>query len=361
MRTIFTRFLLISFVFGGFLFDLSSLQAQDFDWTETNVEVAESYIVPRYQKLATSAESLHTSLVSECENISTEESTISPKIKELYTQLLMDWLAVQHIKFGPVEFLFRYERFHFWQDKRGPKESQFRTLLNELRADQAVDWTRKSVSVQGLVALERLLYTNLGFQTGELCELMIGITENLNQIAQQVDSSWRLPPVRFSEEFALAAKEQGSYGSSFEVTTVLANSLTEQLVMIAEYKIAKALPKEEGGRAFLSQLEAPYSGLSLTLIESSLLSLQSFYELLLMTRAKDVNRSLNDRITNQFSALIKQSRNMPDRLSVMITNEEQLPLVVQFMDDIMALYQLIGVELFPVLGISSLFNANDGD
>ena len=70
------------------------------------------------------------------------------------------WQAVRYIRFGPVELFLRHHRFQIWPDRRNSVGKQLGRLID--KADPKVDDPKKfaqaSVAVQGLSALERLLY-----------------------------------------------------------------------------------------------------------------------------------------------------------------------------------------------------------
>ena len=340
----------------------SSATAQQTDWLSSNIDVATQHIVPKYRTMAMASVALAENVSAMC---ASESATVNAQVVNSFAELFMAWAQVQHIKFGPVSFLKRYERFHYWPDKHNVGSRQLQRLLLSLDDGSIVetdlDISKKSVSLQGLSALERLLYDTDKNLTQKQCFLSIEITQNLQQIANDVDQSWRMAPVEFVKEFELASREQGTYGSSLEVTTMLANALATQLLVISEYKLGQALPKKEGGRVYQRELEAWQSELSSKIIEQSLSSLNELYLFGFAEQTKAVNRLLDEKIQQQFTEVIGLSQNFDHPLIKTIVDSHGLEKIMVLQKEVMDLEMLIRNELFPELGFATQFNSLDGD
>ncbi len=80
--------------------------------------------------------------------------------KDAFAAAVTAWSKVEILRFGPITEEQRYERMFFWPD---PKSLGLRQMQDALqRRDQAVtlpyELSKKSVALQGLPALEYLLY-----------------------------------------------------------------------------------------------------------------------------------------------------------------------------------------------------------
>lgn len=338
--------------------------AQEFDWTPSNIEVAKNHIVPKYQALAMASTRIHGDIAELCADIDNNVA-LNDAIKQSYRNLFSAWAEVQHIKFGPVSFLERYERFHYWPDKHNVGSRQLQQLLTGIESGSVAAGdlvlSNKSVSVQGLSALERLLFSPSQTLSESGCILSLKITTNLQDIANQTDSSWRLAPVEFAKEFELAGRAQGTYGSSLDVATMLGNSLATQLLLIAEYKLGRALPKEQGGRVYQRQLEAWLSESSLTIIEKSLLSLREFYLMAFGERMEELDEALHTKIIDQFTLIKEQIYAFDQPLINAIVEEKNLNEIMNLQTEIMTLEALLRSELFATLDFATRFNSLDGD
>ncbi len=340
----------------------SSVNAQEFDWLESNVAVANKHIVPKYQAVALAADALDESVNAMC---ASKPALVSEQVVNAYGDLFLAWAQIQHVKFGPVSFLKRYERFHYWPDKHNVGSRQLQRLIASLddgSLDAAeLNMPNKSVSLQGLSALERLFFSKQQSLTETQCFLSIEIAKNLQEIAKEVDQSWRLAPVEFAKEFELAGREQGTYGSSLEVSTMLANALATQLLIIAEYKLGQALPKKEDGRVYQRELEAWQSELSLNILEQSLSSLNEFYSLAFSPRTNAINPTLDKKIQQQFAHAISLSQDFDEPLIKVIVKPDELSKVVNLQAAVVQLEAVIRSELFAELGFATQFNSLDGD
>jgi len=338
--------------------------AQEYDWTPANIDVAENYIVPRYKVLALITDRMLDDITKLCADIE-NEVVINDHTKHAFRDLFLAWADVQHIQFGPMSFLKRFERFHYWPDKHNVGARQLQRLLTDIesgmvRASDLV-LAKKSVSVQGLSALERLLFAPSQTLNVSGCILSLQIAANLKDIAEQSDSSWRLAPVEFAKEFQLAGREQGTYGSSLDVATMLGNTLATQFLLIAEYKLGRALPKEQGGRVYQRQLEAWLSKSSLAIIERSVLSLRELYLMAFGTRTKELDEELYTKILDQFALVEQQIDKFEQPLIQAIVDEQKLSDIVALQTEIMSLEAVLRSELFATLGFATRFNSLDGD
>lgn len=340
----------------------SVAMAQEFDWLASNVDVANQHIVPKYQAVSAATDVLFQSVSSMCAN---DSAAVTENVVDSYRDLFLAWAQVQHIKFGPVSFLKRYERFHYWPDKHNVGSRQLQRLIASIEDGSTLvsdlDVSKKSVSLQGLSALERLFFSKNQNLTQTQCFLSVEIAKNLQQIAKDIDQSWRQAPVEFAKEFELAAREQGTYGSSLEVATMLANALATQLLIMAEYKLGQALPKKEGGRVYQRELEAWQSELSINIIEQSLVSLKELYLFAFADRTQALNSDLDKEIQQVFSQLILSSQNFDQPLIKTIVNADMLMSIVKLQSDVIELESLIRTELFTELNFATQFNSLDGD
>jgi len=221
------------------------------------VRVAEKYIVPSYQTFVQSAQTLSEEINLLCG--SSKEVELTESVQNAFESTYINWAKIQHIKFGPISFLKRLERIQYWPDKHNVSERQVRKLLVSLDKGEALslaDLQKKSVAVQGLATLERLLFSKDARLNKSECTLATLVSKNISAIATDLDNNWRLPPVDFANEFSLADHGEGSYDSNKEISSLLADSLVTQLLLISEYKLGRALPQKAGGRIYSRRLEA---------------------------------------------------------------------------------------------------------
>ena len=107
-------------------------------------------------------------------------------------------MAVEHIRFGPVELLMRSYRFYFWPQARGKVTDATEDLLADTTVPLDPDsFAQVNVAAQGLLALEYLLYEKLGDASAvqssraRQCELLSAIAANMETMALEIADEWR--------------------------------------------------------------------------------------------------------------------------------------------------------------------------
>jgi predicted lipoprotein len=117
----------------------------------------ENYIRPGYANFAESAASLDKSVQALCGQPSDERLKAA---RGVFAEAVAAWSRVEPIRFGPVERDHRHDRIFYWPDPKGLGTRQIRDALAKQDASvtEATSLAGKSVALQGLPALEYLLY-----------------------------------------------------------------------------------------------------------------------------------------------------------------------------------------------------------
>ncbi|MGE0724976.1 MAG: imelysin family protein, partial [Alphaproteobacteria bacterium] len=80
-----------------------------------NQALVDGHIVPRYRALADATEGLDRAARAHCAAPSAAHLVA---LRKAYHEGVDSWQAIQHVRFGPVEYLSRAQRFAFWPDNR---------------------------------------------------------------------------------------------------------------------------------------------------------------------------------------------------------------------------------------------------
>src|SRR5262245_31544549 len=114
-------------------------------------------IRPGYAALAEESAALGKKVGALCEAPSSASLDASRKA---FASAVAAWSKVEILRFGPIVADHRYERLFFWPDPKGLGDRQIRDAL--VKHDESVTKPEtlagKSVALQGLPALEYLLY-----------------------------------------------------------------------------------------------------------------------------------------------------------------------------------------------------------
>jgi predicted lipoprotein len=332
------------------------------DWSTTNQQVVDHLLIQPYKKLALSTQSLQ----SHVEGLCRSQKSSTSKNKWLKTQkqfrtTYLDWAKVQHITIGPMAYLKRIERFQYWPDKHFVKGKQIRRLLNNpLPTLSLQQLQQKSVAVQGLPALERLLFPKGDTFPYTQCPLSILISQNLHAIAQENYTDWTKPPVNFRDELLNPNESVGIYASKGAIAGQLFHLLSTQLLSIEILKLQRVLGKNNVHHK-PRNLEAWRSGLSLPIIHTNLRSLQSLYLHGFDTHLKKVDAVLANNIMISFDRLITLALNHDLPLYESLSQESNPEIIIEINQKLSALHRLIAVNMSQKMGFSEKFNALDGD
>lgn len=316
--------------------------------------VAEQHIVAGYQQLANTTQPLNNLANVFC------ESKNDKKLAELqaaYITAFYRWQSVQHIRFGPVQYLTREHRFELWPDKRGSVGKHLARLLNDealLKSD--FDISKKSVAVQGFSALERLLYS-AGAANNKQCKVIIAITKNLYLMSKNLLADWVEGDSPYQNIFIHPGNGNLIYESDIELASQLLNALHTQLEFMLTQKLDRPLGSDVN-KANGKRAEGWRSQVSLLALSHNLTAVQQLYQLLYANKLSD---DLAKKIQLAFSTTEQSLKKIELPLKQAVANELQRKQLIQFRLNLSALKQLIARELAAELGLSLGFNSLDGD
>ncbi|MFO1120797.1 MAG: imelysin family protein [Hyphomicrobiales bacterium] len=153
-------------------------------------------IVPGFDRLAAAARRHAADWTAYCA-APTEEgrSTLLASFNETADR----WAAVEIYRTGPSAAAFRHERFDLWPDRKNAVSRGLAALKKETgdAPAKARQIAAASAAVQGLPALERLLYDK--DEEAAQCRLGPAIAANAARLAAEMKDAWIAPPPRASE------------------------------------------------------------------------------------------------------------------------------------------------------------------
>lgn len=216
--------------------------AQAIPFREFVERAVKGVIVPGYAGLSFSLTVRTQSFADLCGRADAEALA---KAREEFALIVTAWSRVEMFRFGPARTDNRQERMFFWPDRRGAGLRQVQGILAD--ADEsvtAVDTLRaKSVAVQGLPALEYVLYgdgsetlaagTPLAFR----CRYGLAIVGALAETARQMAEDWN-SPTGYASLMLDAGPENPVYRSHGEVTQEILRAAREQLQLVRDLKLA---------------------------------------------------------------------------------------------------------------------------
>lgn len=156
------------------------------------------YFQPGYGTFAFRTNEMKASMAALCTNPGIDTLQYARKS---FSQSVLAWSHIGLVRFGPVTARNRLERILFWPDRRSIGLRQVQRILatKNVTATQTKTLHEKSVAVQGLTALEFVLFgtgskvlQNSGADSFR-CTFGNAIAGNIHHIAVELDAEWRTP------------------------------------------------------------------------------------------------------------------------------------------------------------------------
>lgn len=118
------------------------------------------------------------------------------QIKQQWHQTMLAWMALQGQERGPATALEQSWNVQFLPDKKNTTGRKMSVLTKSDQIWSAEDISTQSVTVQGLGALEWLLYDKASSLStnSNTCATSVAIAENLNNKASIIADSWAQNP-----------------------------------------------------------------------------------------------------------------------------------------------------------------------
>ena len=207
-------------------------------------------IRPGYTAFAKQADALKDKIDTFCQAPS---AAALEAAKSAFATTVDAWSKVEFLRFGPVTEDHRHERLFYWPDPKsiGLKQVQAALVKHDAAVTQPGELAAKSVALQGLPALEYLLYgDNADTLTGAAndaasdgvfrCAFALAVATNIDTIAKSVVEDWR-EGAAYAQSFVGPAPDDPRYHTAKEVTLDLFKALTSGIELVRDQKLGKPL------------------------------------------------------------------------------------------------------------------------
>jgi predicted lipoprotein len=324
----------------------------------------ERHILPRYASLVTATGTLDVAAHAYCAAPAT--LPIQP-LREAFGKTMDAWQDIQHVRFGPIDWFFRSQRFAFWPDPRNTIGKQMADLLSRHQSG-SVDpelLAKGSVATQGLPALERLIFGDdadklkAGDDAAYRCRYVEAITINLVRMAKETEAAWREGGDKaFAAVMQDGGKPDAPYREPQEATLELFKALYLAVELAADHKLGRPLGAAlKDARPRLS--ESWRSERSLRNIQRNIEAAQNLYMTAFATAVPD--KSVDGAIREAFTKSLAVAGAVKPPLEATVQDKATRPQAEALAAELLALKKLLGERLPPALDIPVGFNALDGD
>jgi predicted lipoprotein len=329
-------------------------------------------ILPAYQLFSQNSQQLADTVDNFCGAPNAEQFNM---VRAAWRVNVDSWSAVQNLQFGPLLIDNQAWKIQFWPDK---KNLIARKVEGLVRTGEALDVKRiddASVVVQGLSALEYLLFDSkfgvLERYTDEQgirrCELLSAVSTHLQGVASGLFNDWRPEVGNYLEIFTQTGEHNAEYPDDSVAMANLLGTLVEGVELIKRDKFERPLGlASSDSQAQIYLLEWWRSQYSKSAIISNLTALKTIFlaadgygldDYLLNAKERG---DLSSQIQQRFDSSIAAANAMPNSLFASAEPYSQEKLIA-FQKEINQLLVILKTELPEALGINLGFNAKDGD
>jgi predicted lipoprotein len=224
--------------------------------------LSSTQIMPGYETISSEVNALDSSTQRFIKNPTTD---LHESLKKAWQKSYLNWKAMEIYNFGPIKNQFHYNEINYWPTDT----TSIMTAIQE--NDKSNDYLESLGSnVKGFSALEYLLYgyNNLHEDRPALDYLGL-LTSNLAAQFDQINESWKK---EYKSEFTSEKESKANTSLALVV-----NSWIYSVENIKSQKIGIPAGIEEAENGAL-RVEAPYSKLSIEVIEKNISSFKSAFE-----------------------------------------------------------------------------------
>jgi len=216
-------------------------------------------IRPGYSTLAKATGALNDNIGALCKQPSPDALQAA---RDAFAGTADAWSKVEIFRFGPIVQDHRYERLFYWPDPKSIGLRQVQDALNKQENSVTLpdELAAKSVALQGLPALEYLLYGDgadalaqgakvvdgtaplpeVGGAGAFRCQFASAVAVNVDRIAKNVVEGWREGSA-YEKAFLGPAADGAIYHSPKEVTLELFKAFASGIELVRDQKLGKPL------------------------------------------------------------------------------------------------------------------------
>ena len=329
------------------------------------LNIVDQNIIRSYQQLKIDAVALNKTARALCR---VDKSVTGQVLKQAYLNTSDSWQRIQHISFGPVSRHLRAPRFQLWPDKRGSVSKHLRRVVaNQGSALLGAErFAFASVAIQGLSALEQLLFTDpyRAFLDSRdpsksyQCVLVKAITGNLENMSIDILNEWQMGNSAYRTVIATAEQGNENFENTREVKIQLLNNLYTQLQLIEGHKLGRVLG-ESIGQARGRKAESWRSERAYQNIQLNIESCRDLYQLAFAEKIKNVQ--LKQTIDHHFLTILLNLSETTMPLFQSVSDEKARKQTEKIRSEVQALVRVIVEKLTVELDLTLGFNSLDGD
>jgi predicted lipoprotein len=276
------------------------------------------------------------------------------------------WSRIEIIRFGPVTEQNRLERVLFWPDRKGTGLKQVQAALadNDATAADAATLGGKSVAMQGLGALEFVLY-GTGAETlasGDTyrCAYGAAISGNLETIAAELDAAWATPD-GFAKTWATPSADNPLYRDGTEAVTELMDVFVTGTELVRDVRLGGFLGKEAKDDKPRQALFWR-SGKTIDALAGNLAGMKALLEASKLAGALPADQAwMENEALFEFSNAQNAAAAADGPIADVLADPDKRAKLAYFSLVTSSLSNIFGTQMSGALGLTAGFSSLDGD
>ncbi|MDK9698094.1 MAG: imelysin family protein [Siculibacillus sp.] len=266
------------------------------------------------------------------------------RLAERHRALARAWWFVEAVRFGPVGEDFRGERLSFWPDRRNATTRGLAALRDPAAPEPTPELVRAaSAAVQGLPALERLIFDGRGGLDRRDCAIGRAIATNVAALTAEIDAGWT----------DLEAKIATDPEAARELVARLTTDLLTEFQVLIDVKLAPLGKSPDAARP--DGLEGRRAGLERDALAHPLAGL------LALARVLVDGREAGATVLFTLEGAAGVAEGLPASVGPLLGDPRRRSTVVLLRDALRSAQDTALADLPPLVGITVGFNSRDGD
>jgi predicted lipoprotein len=276
------------------------------------------------------------------------------------------WSRIEIIRFGPVIEENRLERVLFWPDRKGTglKQVQAALAAKDRTAADATQLAGKSVAMQGLGALEFILYGTgseaLAAGDAYRCSYGAAIAGNLDGIAADLEAAWAMPD-GFAKVWANPSADNPLYRDGTEAVTELMGVFVTGMELVRDVRLGGFLGNEAKGD---KPRQAMFwrSGKTVDALAGNLAGMKALFEASKLAEALPAGQAwMGKGALFEFGNAANAAGAADGPIADVLADPEKRSKLAYFGLVTSNLSNIFGTQMSGALGLTAGFSSLDGD
>ncbi|MEM9532800.1 MAG: imelysin family protein [Pseudomonadota bacterium] len=275
-----------------------------------------------------------------------------------FPELALAWSAVEWLRLGPIVADHRFERLFYWPDRGGRGRRQLIRLLQDPPSAGPMTTAvlaEKSVAVQGLPALEYLLFGDA--KPASVCRLAPAVAAQLAATSAALAADWSA-----AADLTAALGTDGASLSSDRALAAVLQAADQHLKGMADYKIAAPLGD---GEATARPGLAPFAvwGQTAATLREATTELTALFSGPFQELLPAASRYQGEALLRELATAGTQLEQLADSgsWSTLLEDARHRARLNYLQQPLLGGHALLSETLSPALNLTQGFNSADGD